>query len=174
MQKGIATLEIVLVIFIVAVLVGCAVPNAVRVVDRFSLDYETKRLYSDLRFLQSISRPTKISTAPMGVSFSDLKLSPEIFLVINTPANGIHSWQIVRGLNDNDKLVREVHNLSNGVKISFRNSTLVRIKCDYEGKFKLDGVNSNSDEETTLVLKSRLGKKLKIVFDSVGRMRGGK
>ena len=172
MQKGIATFEIVMMIFIVAVLVSCAVPNAVRVVDRFSLDYETRRLYSDLRFLQSISRPTKISTAPMGAEFLGIDLSPEIYLVIETPENGVHSWQIVRGL-DSKNPVRKPHTLLNGVKISFRKSTQIKIKCDYEGEFTILGVDSNSDEETTLVLKSRLGKESKIVFNTVGRMRGG-
>ena len=173
MQKGFATLEIVLVIFIVGVLASCAVPNAIRVLDMLSLDYETKRLYSELRFLQATSRSTKVNLLGMGQLFQ-LSSSPEATLVIDAPQNGIHSWQIVRGLNSTGKPVREPHVLSNGVKILFRNAINIRINCDEAGKFKFTGIDSNSDKTTTITLKSRLGKEAKIVFDSVGRMRGDK
>ena len=52
MQKGIATLEVILAVLIIALLMKVAVPNATRLIDRAALDYETKRLYSELRFLQ--------------------------------------------------------------------------------------------------------------------------
>lgn len=154
MQKGFATLEIIFVLLIIAVLLSVAIPNAARIIDRAALDYETKRLYSELRFLQALSRSGTINT--LGTGNSTLK--PEDAPVMEIyPAR--RSWQILR----NTKPLRPEHSMINGVQISSANN---RISFDTTGKSNLTSAS--------IILTSRYGKRNKIVFDTVGRFRGGR
>lgn len=151
MQKGIATLEIVMVIFIVGVLASCAVPNVVRVLDRVSLDYETKRLYTELRFLQSHERMTYMPDSHFDKTEkfqNKLTVYPERYAITK---------------NGDDKIIYGEHYFSSGVTTS----KILTIKFDDMGKI----APAISD---TLNLKSRLGKELYFVFDSVGRFRGSR
>lgn len=155
MQKGIATLEIVMMIFIVAVLVSCAVPNAVRVLDRIALDYETKRLYTELRFLQSHERMTFMTDSHFEKARGNkidnfqnkLTVYPEKYTVTKNSTSEIYAE----------------HYFSGGVTVS-KNLT---IKFDDMGKIS----PATSD---TLTIKSRLGKNLYFAFDTVGRFRGSR
>ena len=160
MQKGFATLEVILVIFIISVLMTCAVPNAARIIDKVSLDYETKRLYSDLRFIQAFNRSAIVSDIGMlGIlDRNGINILPAASIVFDNPINNSSSWQIVRGLEDNAPVVRKAHVLSYGVKIS---SPSRNISFNFDGKAS---IISNH-----ITLKSRRGKESKIVFDSVGR-----
>ncbi len=156
MQKGFATLEIIFAVIIVAVLTTCALPNAVRMIDNVALDYEYKRLYSELRFLQAVSRSTSVSDAGTGKNFAStvspvMKISPDNL-----------SYQIKRG---NDEL-REAHKMHYIANLDFTGKVYNEISFDDTGK---SNVTSNS-----IILTSRLGKSKKIVFDSVGRIRGGR
>ena len=169
MQKGLATLEIILAVMIIAVLASTAVPNAVRIIDRAALDYETKRLYSELRFVQSISKASTISNTGTGgnnnVIKSDGKIikrdETAVFLTILDAKNG---YQVFRGNTKNKKALREPHYLANGITISFPKNTItfneLGSATDISG-----AVLSN-----TLTLTSRLNKKNYITFDSVGRI----
>lgn len=150
MQKGIATLEIVMVIFIVGVLASCAVPNAVRVLDRVSLDYETKNLYTELRFLQSHERMTF-----MKDSHFDKPLNSQNKLTV-------YPKKYVVEKNNAEKIYFKYY-FSSGVTASKVKS----INFDDMGKIS----PATSD---TLIIKSRLGKELYFVFDTVGRFRGSR
>lgn len=151
MQKGIATLEVILAALIIALLMKVAISNATHLIDRAALDYETKRLYSELRFLQVVNRSTKFDATGTGLDgvgeYVSIKFTTE-------PP----SYQVVRGLG---KPVREVHYLSYGVKLSSPSSS---VNFDSQGKAS---ITSNH-----ITLTSRLGKTKKISFDSVGRMQG--
>ena len=155
MQKGIATLEIVMVIFIVGVLASCAVPNAVRVLDRVALDYETKRLYTELRFLQSHERMTYMIDSHFN--------KPENFQSKLT----VYPERYVITKNGDDNIVYDEHEFFNGVTTS----NILAIKFDDMGK-----PQSSSDTALNghIIIKSRLGKILRIRFDSVGRFRGAR
>ena len=153
MQKGFATLEIIFAVIIVVALTTCALPNAVRMIDNVALDYEYKRLYSELRFLQAVSRSTSVSDAGTGQNFAStvspvMKISPDKL-----------SYQIKRG---NDAL-REVHKMH-----YVKSFTAPKDEISFDDTGKAN-VTSNS-----IILTSRLGKSKKIVFDSVGRIRGGR
>lgn len=162
MQKGFATLEVILVIFIISVLMTCAVPNAASIIDKVSLDYETKRLYSDLRFVQALDRSTTVTDAGMTDVLNNNKIFPPpvASIVFDNPINNSSSWQIVRGLEDNAPAVREKHILSYGVKIS---SPSRDVHFSFEGEASITSNN--------ITLKSRRGKEQYIRFDSVGRFR---
>lgn len=155
MQKGFATLEIIFAVLIIGILLTAAVPNAARVVDRAALDYETKRLYGDLRFLQSASRSGEMDL--LGTGRDDLQPEKLPYMQIN-PAR--RSWQILRGTNPVP--VREEHFMRNGIKIS---SAKDKIRFDTSGSPNIS---------TSITLTPRFGKANAIVFDSVGRFRGGR
>ncbi len=158
MQKGFATFEIICVIFIIAVLMSAAIPNAVRMIDRAALDYETKKLYTDLRFVQSFDRMTYMQDSHFK-TFDDesvkLVVYPDRYVFEKNAMYEIYSE----------------HYFSYGVTAAKRKGTDVwQIKFDDMGKPK-----NNKDEaiSDSLNLISRRGKKNSIVFDSVGRFRGG-
>ena len=150
MQKGIATLEVILAALIIALLMKIAVPNATRLIDRAALDYETKRLYSELRFLQAMNRSAKFDLTGTGLS----DVSGEYVSIKFTDK----SYQVVRGLGYTGSAVREVHYLSYGVKLSSPKNVI---------NFETEKIVSNR-----ITLTSRLGKTKQISFDSVGRMQG--
>ena len=154
MQKGFATFEIICVIFIIAVLMSAAIPNAVRMMDRAALDYETKKLYTDLRFIQSFDRMTNMKDSHFNTKDDEsvkLVVYPDRYVFEKNAMYEIYSE----------------HYFSYGVTAAKRKGTDVwQIKFDDMGKI----TPADSD---TLYIVSRLGKKNSIVFDSVGRFRGG-
>ena len=158
MQKGLATLEIILAIIIIGVLVKVAVPNAAQILDTAALDYETKKLYSDLRFVQEMNRSSTISAAGMGNTNLLASSGNYIILTINRAEN---SYQVSNGT----KSLREPHYFSYGVTVKLENSNDATIKIYFDTDGKAN-INSNH-----ITLTSRLGKKKYIIFDSVGRMR---
>ncbi len=154
MQKGFATLEIILAIMIIGVLMKFAVPKAAQILDAAALDYETKRFYSELRFVQAMS----IAEVDHPVLFIDrTKNCYQVFKEVHVSAS--------------QQPIREPHYFSDGVTIKLDNNTnqTITINFDSEGKAKIPNVIGSS---YTLILTSRLGKKKSIVFDSVGRIMG--
>lgn len=161
MQRGMVTLEIVFAITIIAVLIKSAVPNADRIIDTVALDYETKQLYSELRFVEELSRSSQISyEGTGGVNFLDTG-NEIITLNIN---RGENCYRVLRGT----KPLRETHYFSHGVTVKLESGTDVIIKINFDSDGKAAINNKKSD---TLTLTSRLGKKRYIRFDSVGRFR---
>ena len=55
-QRGFATLEVILVILIIAILSAVALPKAARMVDVVRLDYEMKTFMSTLDFTKSLNK----------------------------------------------------------------------------------------------------------------------
>ena len=165
MQRGLATLEIIFAIIIIGVLVKVAVPNAARILDTAALDYETKKLYSELRFIQEMGRSSTIEAKGMGNTnilgtANGIVGSDKIALTINSKEK---SYQVSRIDKDGRVIaaLREPHYLSNSMKeIS---SPKNPISFDSDGKAN---IVSNH-----ITLTSRLGKNRYIIFNSVGRMR---
>ena len=170
MQKGLATLEIIFAVMIIAVLTNVAVPNAARIIDRAALDYETKRLYSELRFVQTMSRSNTIKETGMGKIkiVTDLDNTRKFTLSVDSLRN---NYQVFRGIDKYKKALREPHYLSNGMTIKFReNATSINISFDNAGKVEINSNENSSNKEFTLHLISRLKKENCIIFDTVGRI----
>ena len=148
MQKGFATLEIVLVIMIIAILATTTIPSAARIIDRVSLDYETKRIYTDLRFIQSFDR-----MAYMKDSHFDTNYDERIKFVI-------YSDRYVFEKNSDGKIYTENY-FSKGVMM---NKTKIIIFDDM-GRI-------NPAKSDTLTLSSKFGSQKYFKFDTVGRFRG--
>ena len=149
MQKGFATFEVVLLMIIIVVMISVALPAAERMIDRVALDYETKRLYTDLRFVQSFDRMTNMRDSHFLTAEDEA-----VKVIIRT-----NYYRLEK--NSDSKLYAE-HYFSNGVTAGKAKSVMF----DDMGKI----TPADSD---TLYLTSRLGKKNSIVFDTVGRFRGG-
>ena len=171
MQKGFATLEIIFVVLIISILTAVAVPRAKNFVEKATLDYEQKRLYSELKFLQTFNRSAAVSDTGMDGTFTVGSTRAVMHFY-----NG-QSYEILR----TDKPIRDEHKLSNGVNFSLDNTGSFRIQCDNDGKYQINGKNPFSSSnvlEKTVVLKPknhRYGSYVPtIVFDSVGRIRGGR
>ena len=159
MQKGFATLEIILFTLIIAVLATATLPNAARIIDRVALDYETKKLYTDLRFMQSLERMTYMK----NVNFSNLDGT-----IDETDRMIIYPNYYTLEKTANSKIYYE-HYFSSGVTASEKSKTepTWTIKFDDAGRI-------NPAISDTLKLTSRFNKNSYIVFDSVGRFRGGR
>ena len=156
MQKGFVTFEIIFITLIIALLASAAIPNAVRMIDQVALDYETKKLYTDLRLLQSLERNRNLEYTHFNLNDGTnpicLTVYPERY--------------VFRRISDS-KIFRE-HYFSYGVTADKKSPTEIwQIKFDDTGRVK----PAISD---SLRLTSRLQKNSYIVFDSVGRFRGGR
>lgn len=158
MQKGFATFEIILVVMIIAVLMTVTIPNVYRLADKVSLDYETKRLYSELRFLQAMNRSGTFSQVGTGLDEGRI---PQMYIKFTSEPS---SYQVVRGLGQSAPIIREPHYLSYSVKLSLTSG-----KNLYE--ISSSDLNKWDIGSTSLALTSRLNKKRYIIFDSVGRVR---
>ena len=160
MQKGFASLEIIFAVVIISILATVAVPNAANFFDRVALDYEQKKLYSELQYLRTLNRTDTVNSTGMNMAnffSSKITVNQRAMLEINRDTN---SYRILR----EEKPIREVHYFSNGVQFSKETNVPARIYFDTSGYSNVTGAS--------IVLASRRGVKAKIVFDSVGRLRG--
>ena len=163
MQKGFATLEIILATMIIALLVSVTIPNAARVVDRVALDYETKNLYSDLRLVQQINRSSTVDSKGLGRTLapSNEKLSVQLYL-------SARGYRIM----ENTTPFSEIHYMRN-IKTLETNLNIPDYKITFDTTGKTMNV-SRSALSGNLTLTSQFGRESKIVFTSVGRFRGGR
>lgn len=166
MQKGIATLEVILGTLIIALLLSAAIPNVTRILDRAALDYETKKLYSDLKFLQAMNR-SKNPNLITGTGRSDISDSEKFSMELNRNEN-VNSYQILRGTVP----LREAHYMQN-IRNFAINVSIQANRITFNSHGQATDIQNNS-LSCTLTLTSQLGKSSSIVFDSVGRIRGGR
>ena len=164
MQKGIATLEVILGTLIIALLLSAAIPNVTRILDRAALDYETKKLYSDLKFLQAMNR-SKNPNLIIGTGRSDISNSEKISMQLNTNTN---SYQILRGTFP----LRDAHYMQNISNFAI-NVSIQANRITFNSYGQATDLH-DTPLSCTLTLTSQLGKTSSIVFDSVGRIRGGR
>ena len=163
-QRGLATLEVVLVISIIGIFSSVAVPKMARILDKVCLDYEMKSLYSELNLARSIG---KSSTFNGGVFPQVEDNQNKIYLWIYGKsygnANARNRYQIMRTSINSTPYHR--HNLSNGIEIDFsRGTEKLEITFDNSSRY--------SAGSKTLTLNSKYGDSAQIKFDSVGRWRG--
>ena len=148
MQKGLATLEIIFATLIITILMSATIPNVIRVIDKVALDYEAKKLYTDLRFLQSFDRMAYMRDSHFGTS-----LKESVRLIVYPDRHVIEK--------NSDSTVYAEHYFSNSVT---SNKTKAII---FDDMGKIDPAASD-----TLELKSRFSKPKYFKFDTVGRFRG--
>ena len=155
MQKGFAALEIVIATLIVAVFIRVAIPNFSRMIDRVALDYEVKKLYTDMRFLRSLERMTNMK----DTHFSTTDDNPIILLIY--PERYIFKRFYPAEIFDE-------HYFSYGVTASQKGGGEIwQIKFDDMGKAK--NADNKSIDNDTLILTSGQGKEFYIYFINTWR-----
>ena len=148
-QRGLATLEIILVVMIIAVLTTIAVPKMARLVDKVQLDYEMKIFLSTLDFAKSLNKSAFYNREIF--QNTDLDKVSDVRVNIN---ENLRRYEIKQ-----DSEVLQSHDLPAGFSIK-RNSSL---------KVSISFFESNSGHIT---LTSKFGDKRYIYIDSVGRWSG--
>lgn len=162
MQKGIATLEIIFVVLIISLLASAIIPHTVQVIDEVALDYETKKFYTDLKFLQAFDRMTNMKDTHFGTNDEKSVVSMEI---------------------PNEKTSYIITN-RNSNKFYGKHLLPKNFSFDYEGtgdfsyiRFNDMGKPNNSSGHALnghIKIDSPFDKNFFIVFDSVGRVRGSR
>ena len=155
-QMGIATLEIILVTAIIGILATVVVPKMSYIVGQVALNYELKRLYSELNFARSIGKISDYRPSVMANKVNDSR--EPVFLRINRSAN---KYELRRSQSGAVDLILNQHKLQNG--ITFANKNSENIKFDNPSRFS-SGISK-------ITLQSKFGEK-SITFDSVGRWYG--
>ena len=157
-QRGFSTLEIILVVGIIAIFSTVAVPKMARILDKVCLNYEMKHLYSDLNFARSIGKSSNFN----GGIFTDFENAAKYkieFWLYGEEYSSVaakNHYQIMRPSVSSSPYYR--HNLSNDIKLEFNRGNEV-LKIDFS-------------KSQTIDLKSKYGDSAQIKIDTVGRVRG--
>lgn len=164
-QNGFATLEVILIIGIIAIFSTVAVPKMARILDKVALNYELKHLYSELNLARSIGK----SSTYNGWAFPDPNSQHKIELLLYSRyysnSKIRNRYMIMRQSLDSSKSYF-LHKLTNDIKIEFSGGDKVlRINFSNPSRF-------SAGIQTPLTLTSKYNYSAKIVFDSVGRWRG--
>ena len=159
---GFATLEIILVTAIIGILATIAVPKMIRSLDKVTLNYEMKHLYSELNFARSLSKTACFKPSIFINEISNA--NNDVRITVNK--NGY--YELFRNVNNVKHSMRK-HYLPSGFQIT-RNNLDATITFDNYGSAKNLGSQSVASGHYTL--NSKLNDKAYIIFDSVGRFRG--
>ena len=162
---GIATLEIILAMTIIAIFATITVPKMARVLDKVALNYEMKRLYSELNFVRSLS---KIAWFKPSIFKDKLDTNTHNDVRITVYKSGGY-YELFRNI-DNQNYPINKHYLPRGFKINYSNLNMT-ITFDNDGSARNADIN-RSVANGHYILNSKLNDKAYIIFDSVGRFRG--
>ena len=168
-QNGFATLEIILVIGIIAIFSTVAVPKMARILDKVALDYELKHLYSELNFARSIGKSSMIDDGIFN-TFNNTGSGQIEFWIYSRKygnANFRNRYQIRRPAVTSFVYYR--HKLTNGVELEIVKSYDTMEKVTFNNKSRYD----NWSKTLQFSSSSKLNKTTaEVTFDSVGRWRG--
>ena len=168
MQKGIATLEIIFIMLITSFLASVTIPHTVKVIDEVALDYETKKFYTDLKFLQAFDRMTNMKDTHFGTNDEKSVMSLEI-------PNEKTSYIIT---NRNSNKFYGKHLLPKNFSFDYeRTDDFSYIKFDDMGKARAMNSSDNPRGKALdghIKIGSQFDKNFFLVVNSVGRIRGSR
>ena len=163
-QNGFATLEIILIIGIIAIFSTVAVPKMARLVDKANLNYEMKHLYSDLNFARDLNKSSKFDAGIFTTIHNpDGKIEFWIYVDSYITPSARNHYQIMRTALTSSPFFR--HNLSNEIKLSSN------ISGGYNKPIKIDYDNLGKSTQT-FTLTSKFGNESYVYLNTVGRIRG--
>ena len=170
-QRGFATLEIILVLSIIGIFSGVAVPKMARILDKVCLDYEMKHLYSDLNFARSLGKSSTFGVGAGALSGIEADGVGEIsFWIYHNDYSNVSArnrYQIMRTSISSSPYYR--HNLSNGVKIEIKTNGTAK-KLTFNHRTRYDNWSQTVDINVNELKNQKTG--AIVFFDSVGRWRG--
>ena len=160
-QRGFSTLEIILVVSIIGIFAGVAVPKMARTVDKVCLDYEMKHLYSDLNFARDLSR--SVGYNPSILSDGNYTRDyVKCWLLASTNKVTVSNTRQNEGKPNN--ILRQ-YKLSNGITFNHINGTANLKEFTFNEKYSFK-------ESYTIQLNSKFSGSAYIRLDTVGRIRG--
>jgi len=161
-QNGFATLEIILIIGIIAIFSTVAVPKMARILDKVALNYELKRLYSELNFARSIGKSSMIEGGIFNTFYNTGNGQIEFWLYSRnySSANMRNLYQMKRPAVTSSYYYR--YKLTNDIKLDGNNSVR-KISFNNSGTFI---------SQPGIELTSKYNYKAYIYLDTVGRIRG--
>ncbi len=148
-QGGLATLEVILAVTIIAVMSTIAFPKMARMVDTAQLDYEMKIFMSTLDLGKSLNRSAVYN---LGIFSSTLEKTGNA-LQVNIDKN-LARYSIKSDMQD----IFEPHNLANGFSIDYNNTI--------DGNIYFAKMNNGH-----VTITSQFGDKRYIILNTVGRWR---
>lgn len=162
-QNGFATLEIILIIGIIAIFSTVAVPKMARILDKVALNYELKHLYSELNLARSIGKSSMIEGGIFNNFDNTGNGKVELLLYSNKYSNSKtrNRYMLMRQSVDNSKSFF-FHKLTNDIKLDGNNSVR-KISFNNAGTFS---------NPPGIELISKYNNKAYIYLDTVGRIRG--
>ena len=162
-QNGFATLEIILIVGIIAIFSTVAVPKMARILDKVCLDYEMKHLYSDLNFARSIGKSSSFNAGIFtDINNSDGETGFWLYNNSYITVTSRNHYQIMRTALTSSPYYR--HNLSNGITLSFKSNS------GYRQPLKINCYKLGNKE--TFILTSKFGDNAYVFLNTVGRARG--
>ena len=163
-QNGFATLEIILIIGIIAIFSTVTLPKISRILDKVALNYELKHLYSELNLARSIGKSATYNGWAFPDSNSQQKVQLWLYSSYYTNSNFRNRYQIMRPVVTLSSFYY-IHKMNNEIKLDFSGGDKV-LQIDF------DNPSRYSSGSKTLTLTSKYNDSAKIIFDSVGRWRG--
>ena len=157
------TIEIILVVLIIAILATIALPNMARMVDVARLDYEVKKFCSDFDFAHSLGKQAEFDGEIFSNALDKNDVSRKVVIQINERAG---TYQISRNTTLSNVPIRDAHILSDGISINAKNNSTI---C-----FLPDGTVADANYAAisdSFVFTSRYNS-FSVSVDSVGRWRG--
>lgn len=154
-QRGLATLEVVMVAAIVAIFSALALPQLAQNLDRVQLDYEAKRFSSTANFARDIAKNSSY-------------IHPSIFAGYNGQDGSI--TLNVRRTRDKNPNSYFIYRNSLG-RTKYRWHVLPKnFKIEYSGSSAMDfDFETPGQASKTITFISPLGRKKNVISDSVGR-----
>ena len=169
-QNGFATLEIILIIGIIAIFSTVAVPKMSRILDKVALNYELKRLYSELNFARSIGKSSMIDSGIFLTSFDNTGNGPIEFWLYSrnySTTSMRNSYRIKR--TSVTSSVYYNHKFTNDIKFEFKlGDTMQKVTFNNKSRYDNWSKTLQFSSNPKLVNKTTA----EITFDSVGRWRG--
>ena len=168
-QNGFATLEIILIIGIIAIFSTVAVPKMARILDKVALDYELKHLYSDLNLARSLGKSSMIEGGIFPNSFDNTGNGQiEFWIYSRNYSNPKNRYQIKRPAVTSSNYYR--HNLINGVELEIDKVYNTMEKLTFNNKTRYDNWSKTLKFSSNPKLVNKTT--AEVTFDSVGRWRG--
>ena len=170
-QNGFATLEIILILGIIAIFSTVTLPKISRILDKVVLNYELKHLYSELNLARSIGKSSMIEGGIFNTFDNTGNGQVEFWLYSRNYSNSNmkNSYQIMRPVVSSYSTYYYRHKFTNNINFEFKNGELME-KITFNNRSRYDNWSKTLQFSSNPKLLNKI--EAEVTFDSVGRWRG--
>jgi len=167
-ERGSLLLEIVLITAVFAIFASFILPHAAKLYRTAVLEYEAEHFFSDLRYLQRLSRSTTARDDDGRSIVDEVTGSPEIDIIDHGTAYAV----MAIGVGTAGRVQKNVYRLHGDIVIRWQ-SNAVTSQPSAVIRFYEDGKPSGSASGYTFELFSRAhtDEKIRVIIDPAGRIR---